>query len=197
MRWLRQLGGVSLGDCVVMIGPGQQGLAGVVVASECGAEPIIVVGLSRDKRRLAMAKELEAHLTIDAEEEDAFEVVGRATKGRMARVVMDVSGSEAGARMALELAGKRATVVLPGIYKGDVSLPLDKAVFKELRMLGVFSHDFLGVRPAIAIARKGKYPLEKLVTHRLPLEEVERALKLVGGQEPGEMPLKVVLDPNL
>lgn len=108
VRWLRQLGGVSLGDCVVIIGPGQQGLAGVGVASECGAEPIIVVGLSRNKRRVAMARELGAHLTVEAEKEDAFQVVRHATKGRMARLVMDVSGSEAGARMALELAGKRA-----------------------------------------------------------------------------------------
>jgi alcohol dehydrogenase len=108
VRWLRQLGGVFLGDCVVIVGPGQQGLAGAVVASECGAEPVIVVGLSRDKRRVAMARELGAHLTVEAEKEDAFQVVRHATKGRMAKLVMDVSGSEAGARMALELAGKRA-----------------------------------------------------------------------------------------
>ena len=55
-----------------------------------------------------MARELGAHLTVEAEKEDAFQVVRHATKGRMARLVMDVSGSEAGARMALELAGKRA-----------------------------------------------------------------------------------------
>lgn len=197
LRWLRQIGGVSIGDPVVIIGPGQQGLAAVAVARESGAEPVIVVGLSRDSQRLAMAREFGAHLTIDAESQDPVEAVSRATGGRMAKVVMDVSGSQAGARMALAVAGKRATVVLPGIYKGDVTLPLDQAVFKELRLLGVFSHDFMAVRPAIAMARRGAYPLDRLVSHRFPLEEAERALRLVGGKEPGKMPLKVVLDPTM
>lgn len=197
IRWLRQIGGVSIGDAVVIIGPGQQGLAAVAVARESGAEPIIVVGLSRDAQRLEMAKEFGAHITINAEQEDPVEVVSGATCGRMARVVMDVSGNPQGARTAIAVAGKRAKVVLPGIYKKEVTLPLDQAVFKELSLLGVFSHDFLAVRPAITMAKKGRYPWERLITHRLPLEEAQRALRLVAGEEPGEMPLKVALDPNL
>ncbi len=197
IRWLRQIGGVSIGDPVVIIGPGQQGLAGVAVAREAGAEPVMVVGLGRDAPRLAMAQELGAHLSIDAEKEDPVQTVAKATGGKMARVVMDVSGSPAGAGLALALAGKKGTVVLPGIYKKEVTLPLDQAVFKELRLLGVFSHDFQAVRPALKMARQGKYPLERLVSHRFPLEQAERALRLVGGEEPGQMPLKVVIDPNL
>ncbi|MGQ9859833.1 MAG: zinc-dependent alcohol dehydrogenase [Thermodesulfobacteriota bacterium] len=197
VRWLRQLGGVSIGDPVVIIGPGPQGLAGVAVARESGAEPVVVVGLSRDEKRLAVARELGAHVTVNAEREDPVPVVSRATSGRMAKVVMDVSGSPSGAALALSLAGKRATVVLPGIYKKEVTLPLDQAVFKELRLLGVFSHDFRAVRPAISMARTGRYPLDRLVSHRFPLEDAEDALRLVGGQQPGEMPLKVVLDPNM
>lgn len=197
VRWLRQIGGVSIGDCVVIIGPGQQGLAGVAVAREAGAEPVIVAGLGRDAPRLAMARQFGAHLTIDVEQEDPVEVVAAATGGKMAKLVMDVSGSPQGARLALAVAGKKATVVMPGIYKKDVTLPLDQAVFKELRLLGVFSHDFQAVRPAVKMARQGKYPLDRLVSHRFPLEEAERALRLVGGEEPGQMPLKVVLDPKL
>lgn len=197
IRWLRQMGGVSIGDAIVIIGPGQQGLAGVAMAREAGAEPVIVVGTSRDAARLAMALEFGAHLSINAEQEDPVEEVARVTGGKMAKVVMDVSGSPAGARLALALAGKKGTVVLPGIYKKDVTLPLDQAVFKELRLLGVFSHDFQAVRAAIKMARQGKYPLDRLVSHRFALEEAERALRLVGGEQPGEMPLKVVLDPKL
>lgn len=197
VRWLRHKGGVSIGDPVVIIGPGQQGLAGVAVAKEAGAEPVIVVGLGRDKARLGMALEFGAHLSVNAEQEDPVEVVAAATGGKMAKVVMDVSGSPAGARLALAVAGKKGTVVLPGIYKKDVSVPLDQAVFKELRLLGAFSHDFQAVRPAVKMALKKKYPLDRLVSHRFPLEEAERALRLVGGEEPGQMPLKVVLDPKM
>jgi alcohol dehydrogenase len=196
VRWLRQIGGVSIGDAVVIVGPGPQGLAGVIVAKESGAAPIIVVGLSRDRTRLQTAKRFGADRTIDAEQEDPVGAVAELTGGKMANVVMDVTGNPAGAATALSLAGRRATVVLPGVYKGKpASLDLDRAVFHEIKLVGVFSHDFRAVQPAIKIARAGRYPLQDLITHRLPLEAAEYALRLVAGHE-HEMPLKVVLDPK-
>ncbi len=41
IRWLRQVGGVSMGDTAVILGPGLQGLAGVCVAKESGADPVV------------------------------------------------------------------------------------------------------------------------------------------------------------
>ncbi len=198
VRWLRQMGGVSIGDAAVIVGPGQQGLAGVVAAKESGADPIIVVGLSGDRQRLAMAQRFGAHLTIVADQEDARQAVAEATGGKMGQVVMDVTGSPAGAELALPLAGRRATVVLPGIYKRKkATLDLDHAVVNEIRLQGVYSQDFRAVQPAIKLARSGRYPFEELISHRLPLARAEEAVRLVAGELPGERPLKVVLDPKL
>ncbi|MBU1276959.1 MAG: zinc-binding dehydrogenase [Proteobacteria bacterium] len=199
VRWLRQIGGVSIGQAVAIVGPGQQGLAGVAVAKEAGAGPIMVVGLERDAPRLEMAKRFGADVVINADRQDPVEAVSRATGGDMAGLVMDVTGHPQGARLALELAGLGATVILPGIYGAGVEVPLalDKVVFKEIALKGVFSHDFPAVEPAIRMAASGKYPLEDLVTHRLPLEEALHALKLVGGEVPGETVMKVLLDPSL
>jgi alcohol dehydrogenase len=197
IRWLRQIGGVSIGDTVAIVGPGQQGLAGVAVAKESGADPIIVVGLSRDMARLEMAKRFGADWIINADETDPIEALNDITGGKMADVVMDVSGNPAGAELALFLAGRRATIVLPGIYKRKkASLDLDQAVFNEIKLVGAFSHDFRAVRPAIKMAKQGRYPFSDLITHRFPLKEAERAIRLVGGKEE-EMPLKVVLDPKM
>ena len=68
---------------------------------------------------------------------------------------------------------------------------------KELKLLGVYSHDFNAVEPAIRLAEKGGYPFEEMITHRLPLEHAEHAIKLVAGEVPGEQAMKVVLDPAL
>jgi alcohol dehydrogenase len=76
-------------------------------------------------------------------------------------------------------------------------LNLDRAVVNEIKLVGVFSQDFRSVRPAIKMAREGRFPFDRLITHRLPLAQAEQALRLVSGAEPGEMPLKVVLDPNM
>jgi alcohol dehydrogenase len=197
IRWLRTIGGVSIGNTVVIEGPGQQGLAGVIVARESGARKIIVTGLTKDRERFALAREFGATHCIDAEKEDPVEVVTDVTGGKMADVVMDVTGHPEGVIKALDLAGKGGTVILPGLYGGDVEIPLvmDKVVFKEIRVQGVYSHNIRSVIPAIAMAESRKYPIEKMVTHRFPLEEAERAVRLVGGEIEGGEAIKVVIIP--
>jgi alcohol dehydrogenase len=201
VRWLRQIGEVSIGDTVAIVGPGQQGIVGVAVAKEAGAVPIIVIGRSGNKaklkRRLKMAKRFGADKVIDSDEEDPAEIIFEMTKGRMAKVVLEVSGSTSGIDLAILLAGKRGTVVMPGYYKAEkVAVNLNHIVFNEIEIKGVFSHDFKSIRPAIEIAKKNRYPFHELITHRFPLEQAENALQLVAGQKE-ENPLKVVIDPKM
>jgi len=117
--------------------------------------------------------------------------------GRMVDLVMDVTGNPNGARKAIDLVKKKGTVILPGLYGMDKEIPLilDKVVFKEVRVQGVFSHDFRSVIPAIHLAESGKYLLERMVTHRFPLEEAEKAVKLAGGEIEGKGPIKIVIVP--
>ena len=126
-----------------------------------------------------------------------METVARITGGKMADLVMDVTGNPNGASTAIEIVKKRGTVILPGLYGMDKEIPLilDKIVFKEVRVQGVFSHDFRSVLPAIQLAESGKYPLEKMVTHRFPLEEAEKAVRVAAGEIEGEDPIKVVITP--
>src|ERR671930_493296 len=75
------------GDSVLVLGPGQRGLASVVAARAAGADTIIVTGLSRDARKLALARELGADHVIDVEQEDTRVRVRELTGGRGADVV--------------------------------------------------------------------------------------------------------------
>jgi alcohol dehydrogenase len=111
---------------------------------------------------------------------------------------MDVTGHPAGAALALDLAGLGAAVVLPGLYGAATPVPLlmDKAVFKELRLLGAFSQDFESVEAAIGLVKGTSLNLQQMISHRFPLERAEEAVRLVAG-EGTIMPLKVVLDPSL
>ena len=96
IRWLRNLGGVSIGNTVVIEGPGLQGLAGVIVAKESGADPIIVTGLGRDGKRFELAREFGATHCLNIELQDPVEAVREITHGAMADVVMDVTGNPEG-----------------------------------------------------------------------------------------------------
>ena len=197
IRWLRMIGGVSQGDIVVIQGPGQQGLAGVIVAKEAGAGKIIVTGMTKDFARFELARIFGADEIIDVEKGNPAEAVKEITHGRMADFVMDVTGSPKGAMSAIDLVKKKGTVILPGLYGMDKEIPLvlDKIIYKEVRIQGVFSNDFRSVIPAIQLAESGKYSLEKMVTHQFPLEEAEKAVKVAAGEIEGENPIKVVIVP--
>jgi len=197
IRWLRLLGGVSIGHTVVIEGPGLQGLAGVIVARESGADKIIVTGLGKDGRRFELAREFGATHCLNSEQQDPEEAVREITRGDMADVVLDVTGSPEGARRALDLVRRRGTIVLPGIYGAQKEIPLllDKIVFKEVKIQGVLSQDISSVLPAIKLAESRKYPLGKMITHRFPLEDAEKAVRLAGGEKPEEEAIKVVIVP--
>ncbi|MBM4308065.1 MAG: zinc-binding dehydrogenase [Deltaproteobacteria bacterium] len=197
IRWLQTLGGLSFGDTVVIEGPGQQGLAGVIVAKEAGAKKVIVTGISKDRIRFEMAKAFGADEIINVEKDDPIQRVKGITEGRMADLVIDVTGNPRGAITAIDLVKKKGTVILPGLYGMDQETPLvlDKVAYKEVRVQGAFSHDFQSVLPAIRLAESEKYPLEKMVTHRFPLEEAEMAVRVAGGEVKGEDPIKVVITP--
>ena len=197
VRWMRTMGGTTIGDTVVIEGPGPQGLAGVIAAKESGASRIIVTGLTRDKKRFDLAREFGATDLVNAEEQNPVEAVREMTGGKMADVVMDTSGNPAGGKLILDLVGKGGTVVVPGSYGFTTEIPLvlDKIYTKEITIQGVRGQDISSVKASVDLAKAKKYPLEKMVTHRFPLEQAEAALHLVAGEGGGEDVIKVVLVP--
>jgi len=197
IRWLRIKGNVSIGDTVVIQGPGQQGLAGVIVARESGASNIIVTGMSRDEHRMALAREFGATYCCDIEKEDAVKVVSDITDGKMADVVLEVTGNPASLSKSVDLVGGGGRIIMPGLYGLDKEIPIamDRVIYKEASLLGVFSHNITSVLPAIKLAESRKYPLERMVTQRFPLAEAEKAVQLAGGEILNQYPIKVVIEP--
>lgn len=194
VRWVQTIGGAAIGDTVVVFGPGPQGLAAVIAARAAGAERIIVVGLIGDEARLAFARDCGATdtLTFDQHTVDA---IAELTGGRLADVVIDVTGSANSPTVAAETVRPLGTLVMAGsTAAASVKLPWNELVRKEVRAQGVNSHDHTAVRAAIALAASGRYPLERMVTHRFPLTAAGDALRLISNSN-GERVIKAVIDP--
>src|SRR5665213_1085428 len=94
-QWAVLDGGASVGETVVIQGPGQQGLACVVAATAAGARTVNSTGLARDQQPLGVAKRLGADYTIAVDEESMKERVAEITGGRGADLVLDVSSGGA------------------------------------------------------------------------------------------------------
>jgi threonine dehydrogenase-like Zn-dependent dehydrogenase len=198
VEWAYLQGGARIGECVVIQGPGQQGLACAVAAREAGASKIIVTGLSNpaDQRRLDLAKRLGAHHTINVDEEDLLETVADLTGGDMADLVIDcASGGTATVTSAIQLANKRGRIILGGRkFKPIPEFQSDLLITRFLTVKGMRGHSFQAVELGLKIIASGKYPLEALCTHVFPLANTNQALHTVGGEgEPGA--IHVAVDP--
>src|SRR3989442_7673059 len=138
-RWAVEIPATGPGDSVLVLGPGQRGLASVVAARAAGADTIIVTGLSRDAPKLALARELGADHVIDVEQEDARVRVRELTEGRGADVVIEVTANAPEpVAEALHYVATGGRVVLAGV-KGVKAVPAfvsDPLVAKEITIQG-------------------------------------------------------------
>ena len=197
IRWAVQMPGTTIGDTVAILGPGQRGLASVIACKEAGAGKIIVTGLARDKRKLELAAEFGATHAINVEEQDPVRAVREITGGKGADVVVDVAAySTSTVGQAIDMVKRGGTVMLAGVKTKPVpELASDKIIFKEIRVQGALGVDFRGYAPAIKIIESGRYPLEKMHTHTMPLAQAERAINMLAGNIPGEEAIHIVLKP--
>jgi threonine dehydrogenase-like Zn-dependent dehydrogenase len=186
VEWAYLQGKVGIGECIVIQGPGQQGLACVVAAKEAGASPIIVTGLGTpsDRRRLALAKRLGADHTINIEEQDLIKTVDTITGGAMADVVIDcASGGPWTIVSALKLARKGGRILIGGRKGAPVpQFDVDVLFTRFLAVKGMRGHSYQAVELGLGILASGKYPLEEMCTHTFSLDTVDEALRTVGGE---------------
>jgi threonine dehydrogenase-like Zn-dependent dehydrogenase len=199
-RWGVEIPATGPGDTVVILGPGQRGLACVLACREVGAAKIVVTGLEADARKLALAREFGAHHTIDVQNEDAKRRIRELTDGVGADVVVDVSSySTAPVADALDYARPGGRVVLAGV-KGFKPIPdfvSDKIVMKEIAIHGAIGVTSSGYRNAIRLIESGRHPLAKMHTHDFPLRDAELAIRTLAREIPGEESIHSCLLPAL
>jgi L-iditol 2-dehydrogenase len=143
--------GVEAGQTVSVLGPGPIGLMLCATAKDAGAR-VVAVGGRPERRELARE--------FGAEPAD----------GRGADVVIEAVGSAEAWRDGVELVRPGGTVV----FFGGRELAVDtfRLHYEELTLRGAFHHAPRHVRAALAFLASGAYPWERLVTHRVGLEQV-------------------------
>jgi threonine dehydrogenase-like Zn-dependent dehydrogenase len=197
-RWAVEMPGTKPGDTVVILGPGQRGLASVVACREVGAGTIIVTGLAADAHKLDLAQRFGADHAIDVENEDAVRRVKELTGGRGADVVVDVTSyATRPVRDTLDMVRPGGTVVLAGVkgFKPVGDFVSDLIVMKEIRIMGAIGVTSSGYKSAIRLIESGRVPLEQMHTHDFALADAELAIKTLARQVPNDESIHSCLIP--
>ena len=198
VRWALHLGQLQLGGSILILGPGQRGLCAVVAAKMIGAATIIVTGLSKDRHKLTLAREIGATHTIVVDAENTVERVREFTDGVGTDVVLDVTPLATQPILdALECVKFGGRIVLAGLKaRKPTTLITDMLIQKSASMVGAYSVDARAYVDAIRIIESGQLPLEKLHTHTFGLEDAGRAVEVLAGEVEGEEAIHVSIDPH-
>ncbi|MDQ3870999.1 MAG: alcohol dehydrogenase catalytic domain-containing protein [Chloroflexota bacterium] len=184
-------GAVQPGDRVVVSGPGPIGLLAAQLARAAGGR-VVVVGTSGDGARLRVATQLgfEIRAVDDAADRTALEAEAAT---RQIDVSIECSGTPAGVRSALAWLRPRGTLVQMGLLAGEVSLPFDGVVTRELTVRAGFGSSPESWLRAVRLVAGHQVELEPLVSEILPLREWPKALTSFERRTG----LKTVFDPRV
>jgi threonine dehydrogenase-like Zn-dependent dehydrogenase len=198
-RWAVEMPDTQPGDTVVILGPGQRGLASVIACRSVGAGTIIVTGLEADEDKLALARVFGADHTIDVDNEDAVRRVKEITGGRGADVVVDVSSYATQPVVdAMSMVRSGGRVVLAGVkgFRAVEGLVSDIIVMKEIQVMGAIGVTSTGYRSAIRLLESGRVPVEKMHTHDFDLEDAELAIRTLAREIPDDESIHSCLIPG-
>jgi threonine dehydrogenase-like Zn-dependent dehydrogenase len=196
--WTVRVGGTQPGDAVLIIGPGQRGLACVIAAVQAGASRVIVAGRSRSQWKLDLARTLGATDTIDIDRDDIVDGVRQITAGDMVDRAIDTT-PVATQPMVDAIASVRpeGTVVLAGI-KGSVGVPTlnpDLICDRAITIRGVFGVSEWAKQEALATLTRAEFPFHRFHTHTMPLRDIDLCLRILGREVQGEDALHMTVKP--
>ena len=197
-RWATEIPRTRPGDTIVILGPGQRGLASVIACRHVGAGTIIVTGLEADEDKLRLAKLYGADHTIDVNNENAIRRVKEITNGRGADVVVDVSAyATQPVADALHMVRAGGTIVLAGVkgFKPVDNFVSDLIVMKEINLRGAIGVTSSGYKSAIDLLENGNVPFKEMHTHDFPLQDAELAIKTLAREIEGDESIHSCLIP--
>ena len=174
---------VRPGDRVAVFGCGGVGLSAVMGAAAIGSSAVVAIDIEPEK--LAVATELGATATIEwaGDAEGTAELVREATGGGVDAAV-EATGRPEAARAAFLATRVRGAAVLIGIPRADaeVSFPALPFPRMERRVLGSIYGSTVPDRDFPEIVeryRRGELPIDRLISHRFPLEDIGEAFGLL------------------
>lgn len=185
---------VKPGGVMAVVGLGGVGMNALMGAVVAGAERIVAVDTNPQK--LELARELGATDTFLAGNADTVAAIRDATDGGVDWAVETAGVGEA-MELAYAITARGGTTVSAGLPSGSrlVSYPHAAMVSDERTIKGSYMGSCIPARdiPAyIALYKRGKLPVQKLISGTIPLEEINAGFdRLASGSV-----LRQVMKPN-
>lgn len=170
-----QYGNVKPGDTIAIIGAGPVGMAVLLTAQFYSPSVIIMVDM--DENRLELAKELGATHTVNSGIENTVDAVLKIAGTEGVDVAIEAVGIPATWDICQKIVKPGAHIANVGVHGVKVDFEIEKLWIKNLTITtGLVNTNTTPM--LIKAASTNKLPLQKLITHRFKLEEIEHAYQI-------------------
>ncbi len=180
------------GETVAVIGQGPIGMILAVLARRAGAR---VITSDLFPPRLTISKSFGLEETVDASRENLVVTVRERTEGRGAdAVILAVGGSSLiGTAMDATRPGGRVLLFAQTVH-GEAIIDPAAVCVDEKSLLGSYSASVDLQKESAGFVFRREMELERLISHRFPLERAVEALTLAAHPQPES--LKIVIQPG-
>ena len=180
-------------ETVLVIGQGPIGLILAVLAKRAGAR---VITSDLYPARLTIANSFGLNSNIDASKEDTGHVVRGMTDGRGADAVILAVGGSSLIQPAMEATRPGGRVLLfAQTTRGEAKIDPAAVCVDEKALLGSYSASVDLQDESVRFVMNHEMDLERLISHRFPLERSVEALALAAHPQPDSM--KIAIQPGV
>ncbi len=181
---------VKDGDSILIIGAGVMGLLHLIILKD-KASKIIISDLRKDRRDIAL--ELGAYMAVDPITDNIKNAIMEETNGIGIDKCFICADSPDLVEFVCELVRRRGVINLFASSIKDLKFSVDPNIlhYKEIILTGSHSSTLNQFYNSLEILRK-ELKIDKLITHKLPLEQFREAIDLYLKQEA----VKVIIKPN-
>lgn len=186
--------GIQAGETVAVLGQGPIGLLFTMLLVERGAA-VIAADMLETRRELA--RRFGAAKALDPATEDAAEALREATEGRGADAVIVAAAAPGIVDEAIRISRPGARILLFAQTAAGERVELEGAAIcaQERTVLGCYSADIDLQEEAARLVLEGHLPVEDLISHRLPLGQIQSGIHMA--THPDSHTLKIIVCPQL
>ena len=188
-------GQLSGGETVVVLGAGNIGLTAVAAARAFGAGRVLAS--ARHQHQADMARRLGADDALLPDGTALHDAVAAATDCRGADLTIETVGGKSAStlRQAIEVTRSQGRIVVLGGFHRPITLDWLAPLLKEQSIIFSSCYSILDGRHdyelAIDLMATGAVQLKQMVTHKYPLEEIQRAFETAYDKSTGSVKVQI------
>lgn len=161
---------VAPGDIVFIAGAGAIGSLALLAAKVAGAAVVHV--FEPNPNRAALVEKLGGVVVPESAHGDVPTYLRSITGGLGVDVAIDAAGKAPANEMAIASAKPGGTVGVPSVHPGPISLDVRRLTRNDLTIVGTVGYTRTAWDKTVSLVRAGAFPIEDIVTAKIPLDDI-------------------------